>query len=57
MRLHHITNFPEPSFLGSQVEFPGLSHIADLNSPAFIRAYHICQKLIPPGLPDSGSAD
>ncbi len=55
MRSHGITNFPEPSFSGGQVEFPMLSHLVDLNSPQFISAYDICRKLIPPGLPYSGS--
>jgi hypothetical protein len=57
MRSHGITDFPEPVFQNGQVEFPMLSHLVDLNSPLFTRAYHICQKLIPPGLPDSGSGD
>jgi hypothetical protein len=57
MRSHGITNFPEPDFSGGQVEFPMLEHLVDLNSPQFISAYHVCQKLIPPGLPDSGSGD
>jgi len=57
MRSHGVTNFPEPVFQHGQVEFPMLSHLVDLNSPLFTRAYHICQKLIPPGLPDSGSGD
>jgi hypothetical protein len=55
MRSHGITNFPEPSFRGGQVEFPELQHLVDVNSPQFARAYSICRKLIPPGLPDSGS--
>jgi hypothetical protein len=54
MRSHGITNFPEPSFRGGQVEFPMLQHLVDLSSPQFARAYHVCQKLIPPGLPGSG---
>jgi hypothetical protein len=57
MRSHGITNFPEPVFQDGQVEFPMLSRLVDLSSPQFSRAYHICQKLIPAGLPDSGSAD
>jgi hypothetical protein len=57
MRSHGITNFPEPVFQNGQVEFPMLSHLVDLNSPQFTQAYHICRKLIPPGLPDSGSGD
>jgi hypothetical protein len=55
MHSHGITNFPEPSFSGGQVEFPGLEHLVDLKSPQFTRADHICRKLIPPGLPGSGS--
>jgi hypothetical protein len=57
MRSHGITNFPEPVFQNGQVEFPLLSHLVDLNSPQFAQAYHVCDKLIPPGLPDSGSGD
>jgi len=57
MRSHGITNFPEPVFQGGQVEFPMLQHLVDLNSPQFTQAYHACRKLIPPGLPDSGSGD
>ncbi len=56
MRSHGIISFPEPAFADGQVEFPMLSHLVDLNSPQFIRAFKICQKLIPRGLPYSGSA-
>jgi hypothetical protein len=55
MRSHGVTNFPEPVFQAGQVEFPMLEHLVDLSSPQFQQAYEICQKLIPPGLPDSGS--
>jgi hypothetical protein len=55
MRSHGITNFPDPSFQAGQVEFPMLQHLVNLNSPQFIQAYQVCRKLIPPGLPDSGS--
>jgi hypothetical protein len=55
MRSHGITNFPEPVFQAGQVEFPMLEHLVDINSPQFMQAYQICRKLIPPGLPDSGS--
>jgi hypothetical protein len=51
MRAHGITDFPDPSFLGGSVEFEGMSQIADFNSPQFARARHICQSLIPAGLP------
>jgi hypothetical protein len=55
MRSHGTANFPDPTFLGAQVEFPGLSQLVDSHSSQFVQALHICQKLIPPGLPDSGS--
>jgi hypothetical protein len=55
MRSHGIANFPEPVFSNGQVEFPMLQHLVDTQSTQFTRAYHVCQKLIPPGLPDSGS--
>ena len=56
MRSHQVTNFPEPSFFGGSVEFQGLGHLPGVHSPLFSHAFHICQKLIPPGLPyGSGS--
>lgn len=55
MRSHGFSNFPEPVFQNGQVDFPMLSHDFDVNSPQFQAAYKICQKDIPPGLPDSGS--
>jgi hypothetical protein len=55
MRSHGITNFPEPAFSNGQVEFPMLQHLVDIQSTQFTQAFHSCQKLIPPGLPDSGS--
>jgi len=56
MRSHGVTNFPEPSFFGGSVEFQGLGHLPGVGSPLFHRAFRICQKLIPPGLPyGSGS--
>jgi len=51
MRSHGVTNFPEPSFFGGSVEFQGLGHLPGVHSPLFTHAFHICQKLIPPGLP------
>jgi hypothetical protein len=54
MRSHGITNFPEPTFAGGHVtlvEPPGL----DTNSTEFANAQHICQQLIPAGLPYSRS--
>jgi len=55
MRSHGISNFPDPTFLADQVEFPNLSQLVNDQSAQFIQARHVCQKLIPPGLPDSGS--
>ena len=53
MRSHGITNFPDPTFSDGHVSFspqPGLTE-----SPLFTQAQHICQRLIPSGLPYSGS--
>lgn len=55
MRSHGITDFPDPVFTGGTVEFPKLEDLVDLNSPLVKHAYEICQKLIPLGLPYSGS--
>jgi len=54
MRAHGITDFPDPVFSGGSVSFTRPSDI-DTNSPQFIQANQICRKLIPAGLPDSGS--
>jgi hypothetical protein len=54
MRSHGFTNFPDPTFSEGHVTLvhpPGV----DTNSPQFTRAQHICQQLIPAGLPYSGS--
>ena len=55
MRSHGITNFPDPSFQGGQVELPNLEHDVDVHSTQFTQANQICRKLIPPGLPYSES--
>jgi hypothetical protein len=55
MRLHGITNFPDPIFSGGNVNFPIPSSV-NSNSTQFNQARQTCQKLIPAGLPDSGSA-
>jgi len=55
MRSHGITNFPDPSFSNGQVEFLMLEHLVDIHSTQFTHAYQACRKLIPGGLPDSGS--
>jgi hypothetical protein len=54
MRSHGIAGFPDPSFSGGGVRFPVPSGI-DPNSPQFTQARHTCQRLIPAGLPYSGS--
>jgi hypothetical protein len=56
MRSHGFSNFPDPTFSGGHVTLvppPGV----DTNSTQFTAAQHICQKLIPAGLPYSGSED
>jgi hypothetical protein len=55
MRAHGITNFPDPLFSGGSVRFPIPSGI-NSSSAQFNQARRTCQKLIPAGLPDSGSA-
>jgi hypothetical protein len=55
MRSHGITNFPDPSFRNGQVEFPMLEHRVGIHSTQSTHAYQTCRKLIPGGLPDSGS--
>jgi hypothetical protein len=54
LRSHGIANFPDPVFSGGGVSFPIPSSI-NTKSTQFIRARQICEKLIPAGLPDSGS--
>jgi len=54
MRAHGITDFPDPVFSGGGVSFTRPPDI-DTNSPQYIQANQICRKLIPAGLPDSGS--
>jgi hypothetical protein len=54
MRSHGITNFPDPVFSGGNVSFPIPSTI-NTNSTQFTQARQKCEKLIPAGLPDSGS--
>jgi hypothetical protein len=56
MRSHGIAGFPDPSFSGGGVHFPVPSGI-DPNSPQFTQARHTCQRLIPAGLPYSGSGE
>ena len=54
MRSHGITNFPDPTFSGGSVNFPIPSSI-DTRSQRFTQARQTCAKLIPAGLPYSGS--
>jgi hypothetical protein len=54
MRSHGITSFPDPAFSGGSVHFPIPSSI-DTNSTRFTQARQTCEKLIPAGLPYSGS--
>lgn len=54
MRSHGFSNFPDPTFSNGQVTLvppPGV----DTNSTEFTAAQHICQQLIPAGLPYSRS--
>ncbi len=55
MRAHGISVFPDPVFSGGTVKFPAPPGGFNTNSPQFIHARQICQKLIPAGLPYSGS--
>jgi hypothetical protein len=55
MRSHGITNFPEPVFPNGQVELPRLRRLVDVKSLRFTEAFLSCHKLIPSGLPYSGS--
>ncbi|MBO0835754.1 MAG: hypothetical protein J2P28_09570 [Actinobacteria bacterium] len=54
MRSHGITNFPDPTFSGGSVHFAFPSSI-DTSSARFAQAQQICVRLIPAGLPYSGS--
>jgi hypothetical protein len=55
MRRHGIPDFPDPTFRDNGVKFNIPSSI-DPNSPVARRALPICRKLIPAGLPYSGSS-
>jgi hypothetical protein len=54
MRSHGITNFPDPVFSGGNVNLQIPSSI-DTHSAQFTQAQQTCIKLIPSGLPYSGS--
>jgi hypothetical protein len=54
MRSHGITGFPDPSFSGGSVTFRIPSSV-DASSARFTQARQTCARLIPAGLPYSGS--
>jgi hypothetical protein len=54
LRAHGITNFPDPVFSDGGVHF-NIPPSINTNSTQFTQARLICAKLIPAGLPDSGS--
>ena len=54
MRSHGIASFPDPAFSGGGVHFPIPSSI-DTRSERFTQAQQSCARLIPAGLPYSGS--
>jgi hypothetical protein len=59
MRAHGVPDFPDPKFSGTSVTFPqppGMNASIG-NSPTFLRAREICEKVIPPGLPYSKQAE
>ncbi len=59
MRHHGVPTFPDPVFSDNSVRFPlppGMNASVG-NSPPFLRAREICEKLIPPGLPYSQQAE
>jgi len=54
LRAHGISGFPDPVFAGGSVHFAIPASI-NTHSTRFNQARLICEKLIPAGLPDSGS--
>jgi hypothetical protein len=56
MRNHGIAGFPDPVFLGGNVNFP-IPHDMNTKSTQFRRAREVCEGLIPPGLPYSREID
>jgi hypothetical protein len=54
MRAHGINGFPDPDFSGGRVQFP-LPQGMNANTTQFEAARHICQNLIPDGLPYSST--
>jgi len=56
MRSHGIANFPDPTFSAGEVHF-AIPPSVDIHSTQAIKARETCQKLIPAGLPYSGSKE
>jgi hypothetical protein len=54
MRSHGVPDFPDPNFSGGNVSFP-IPSSTDTHSTRFNEARQTCRKLIPAGLPYSGS--
>jgi hypothetical protein len=55
MRSHGISVFPDPVFSGGGVRFPSPPAGVATSSPQFVHARQTCERLIPAGLPYSGS--
>jgi len=55
VRRHGFPGFPDPTFRNNDVQL-NIPASIDQNSPQFKRAAATCQKLIPRGLPYSGSS-
>ena len=55
MRAHGISAFPDPVFSGGGVRFPVPPAGVATSSPQFVQARQTCERLIPAGLPYSGS--
>jgi hypothetical protein len=54
MRSHGFPTFPDPVFTGTNVSF-AITPSVNTHSAQYANANRICRKLIPAGLPDSGS--
>jgi hypothetical protein len=55
MRAHGFPTFPDPVFTGTNVSF-AITPSVNTHSQRFAHANTICRRLIPAGLPDSGSS-
>ena len=55
MRSHGVAGFPDPVFSSGSVSFPTPPAGFPTSSPRFIQARQTCERLIPAGLPYSGS--